>query len=83
MSQSLQAVYENGVLRLLEPICLHEHQRVTLTIETLEEPWLDAECFAAAAREADDNVSLEAVQQALSKIPGSLTSTFIAEREDR
>jgi predicted DNA-binding antitoxin AbrB/MazE fold protein len=83
MSQSLQAVYENGVLRLLEPISLSEHQRVTLTIEVPAEPWLDLGCLAAASQETDDNVSLEAVQQALSKIPGSLTPAFIAERDER
>ena len=29
MSKRLEAVYENGVLRLLEPVDLQEHQRVT------------------------------------------------------
>lgn len=80
MAQSLEAVYENGVLRLLEPTSLLEHQRVTLIIETTDEPWLDKECLASSAQEADDSVSLETVQQALSKIPGSLTCDFIAER---
>lgn len=33
MGKRLEAVYENGVLRLLEPVDLEEHQRVTVTIE--------------------------------------------------
>jgi hypothetical protein len=30
-----------------------------------------------------ESVSLEAVREALAKIPGSLTADFIAEREER
>ena len=33
MRKRLEAVYENGVLRLLEPVDLEDHQRVTVTIE--------------------------------------------------
>ena len=33
MSKRLEAVYENGVLRLLEPVDLQEHQHVTVTID--------------------------------------------------
>jgi hypothetical protein len=33
MSTQLEAVYENGVFRPVQPICLPEHQRVTVTIE--------------------------------------------------
>jgi predicted DNA-binding antitoxin AbrB/MazE fold protein len=33
MGKRLEAVYENGVLRLLEPVNLKEHQRVTVTID--------------------------------------------------
>ena len=33
MHKRLEAIYENGVLRPLEPVDLEEHQRVTVTIE--------------------------------------------------
>ncbi len=33
MSTHLEAVYENGIFRPLQPVSLPEHQRVTLTIE--------------------------------------------------
>jgi len=33
MARQLEAVYEQGVLRPLEPLSLAEHQRVRLTIE--------------------------------------------------
>ncbi|HKI32830.1 MAG TPA: antitoxin family protein [Gemmataceae bacterium] len=85
MTRNLQAVYEGGVLRPLEPLGLREQQLVNLTIsdEAPVEPWLDTECLAACAQEADDSVTLEEVRAALAKIPGSLTEDFVAEREDR
>jgi len=85
MTRNLQAVYENGVLRPLEPLDLREKQIVNLTISdgAPQEPWLDAECLAACAGEADDTVSLDEVRAALAKIPGSLTEDFIAERDER
>jgi predicted DNA-binding antitoxin AbrB/MazE fold protein len=85
MRKNLQAVYEKGVLRPLEPLDLREQQLVTITLtdEAPMEPWLDAEYMAGCAQEADEDVSLEEVRTALAKIPGSLTEDFIAEREDR
>ena len=72
-------------MRPLEPLDLREQQlvNVTITDEAPVEPWLDTECLAACAAEADDSVSLGEVRAALAKIPGSLTEDFIAEREDR
>ena len=84
MTRSLQAMFEKGVLRPLEPLDLREKQVVHVTIsdDELSEPWLDAEYLAECLGDTDD-VSLEAVRTALAKIPGSLTEDFIAEREDR
>ncbi|HWP93365.1 MAG TPA: antitoxin family protein [Thermodesulfobacteriota bacterium] len=95
MSKRLEAVYENGVLRLLEPLDLREHERVTLIVSKLpaipsEEEWLVVECLQLYAAEVDESISLEAVRKALSKIPGSLTvvrlcspqADFVAEREE-
>jgi hypothetical protein len=85
MTRNVQAVYEAGVLRPLEPLDLRERQLVNLTItdEAPAEPWLDTDYLAACAREGDDGTTLEEVRAALAKIPGSLTDDFIAEREDR
>ena len=33
MSKRLEAIYENGVLRLLEPVDLREHQQVTVILD--------------------------------------------------
>lgn len=37
MSQNLKAIYERGVFRPLEPVQLHEHQEVTLVLETTDD----------------------------------------------
>lgn len=37
MSTTLEAVYEDGLLRLASPLPLPNHARVTVTVETLEE----------------------------------------------
>ena len=81
MRKSLEVVYEHGVFRPLEPVELPENQRVRVTIED-EEDWLDTTYMERCAHEIDDRVNLEAVRQVLAKIPGSLTTDFIAERAE-
>lgn len=86
MSKGIEAVYENGVLRPLEPLDLQEHQRVRISLSPVtpsEEDWLDVECLQLCTAEADEHISLEALREALAKIPGSLTADFIAERDER
>jgi predicted DNA-binding antitoxin AbrB/MazE fold protein len=82
MKKSVEAIYENGVFRPLEPVDLPEHQRVQVTVAD-EDEWLDRDYIQWAASQVQETVSLEAVRKALAKIPGSLTADFIAEREDR
>jgi predicted DNA-binding antitoxin AbrB/MazE fold protein len=40
MALSIEALYENGVLKPSQPLPLQEHQRVRLTLET-EPDWVD------------------------------------------
>jgi len=54
MSTTLEAVYENGLLRLANPLPLPNHARVTVTVQTLDEDaerkwWLN-ESEAALAK---------------------------------
>jgi predicted DNA-binding antitoxin AbrB/MazE fold protein len=84
MSLTSEAIYENGVLRLLAPLALRENQRVTVTVsETDSEDLLDQDYLQACRSAANDSIKLETVQVALAKIPDSLTADFIAERKDR
>ena len=79
----IQAVYEKGVLRPLEPLALNEQQQVTVTVSDQEEDWLDATFLRYLETQADESVTLEQVRSALSKIPGSMVEDFRREREER
>jgi predicted DNA-binding antitoxin AbrB/MazE fold protein len=85
MVRKLQAVYESGVLKPVEPLRLDEHQLVSVII--IDEVGADEELGFEAPEDfetlADHGVTLEAVHRALSKIPGSLDADFIAERNER
>jgi predicted DNA-binding antitoxin AbrB/MazE fold protein len=86
MSQTIQAVYENGAFRPLEPVSCHERQRVVLTVEPVtaaDAALLDHEFLAYCATQGDDSVPLAAVRQALGAIPGSLAADIRAERDAR
>ena len=88
MIQHIEAVYENGVLRPLEPLDLLDSQRVTITVSTPEygRSGRDMKLLERVRAEVAGMTSipsLEEVQRMLSAIPGSLTNDFVAEREDR
>ena len=86
MVKSIEAVYEAGVLRPLEPLDLVEGQPVRLTVSSfIAGPAEVAEMFtpeewAAGLR---DEVSLEDVRKALSRVEGSLAETAIELRNER
>jgi predicted DNA-binding antitoxin AbrB/MazE fold protein len=52
MHEHVEVIYENGVLRPLGPLPsqLHEHQHLTITIDTPDtlQAWLDGACVNAA-----------------------------------
>ena len=89
MTKQVEAVYENGVLRPLEPLPLDEHQRVTVTVSDTEDPLASIidHAFVERARKEIRTLhyipSLEEVRKILSKIPGSLSEDIRAEPEDR
>ena len=84
MTRSLQAIYEKGVLRPLEPLPLQEHQQVTVTVTDPEDgDWVDVTFLRYLETQADDSVTIEQVRTALAKIPGSMTQDFINERDER
>lgn len=87
MSRQIEAVYENGLLRPLEPLTLEEHQKVTVIIEDAAkdsaEPWIDHEYHAAVEASVEPEPTLEAVRDALSSISGSLSDAVRAERDAR
>lgn len=78
MRDQIEVVYENGVLRPLAalPRQYQEHQHLTVTIE-------DPNGGGHWLADADPTVSLEAVRQALGKVPGTLAQLVRAERDER
>jgi predicted DNA-binding antitoxin AbrB/MazE fold protein len=85
MVRTLQAVYEHGMLRPIEPLQLDENQLVSVIITDDTEPeeellFARPESFESRA---DHSVSREAVREALSKIPGSMEADFQDERNHR
>jgi predicted DNA-binding antitoxin AbrB/MazE fold protein len=85
MTKQIDAVYENGVLRPLEPLELEEQQRVRITIENGDPlaDLIDTEFEAWCARESKDAPSIEKAREILSKARGSLSDIIIAERDER
>jgi len=86
MQKTFEAVYENGVLRPIEALRLPNNVRVTVTIGDLAATGQDlAGYFSPEEWEAaaHDEISLEEVRRALSSIPGCLSDTVVASREDR
>ena len=86
MRREIRAIYENGILRPIEPLELEEQQRVRVTIDDggpLAD-LLDTEFMEWCARKSEGDVpSIEEVRQMLSKIKDSMADVIIAEREER
>jgi predicted DNA-binding antitoxin AbrB/MazE fold protein len=79
-------VYKDGVLRPLESVPLEERQQVTVTISDSAHGSQDLAGYFTPeewAEAADDDISLDEVRRALSTIPGSLSETVIALRQER
>jgi predicted DNA-binding antitoxin AbrB/MazE fold protein len=80
MSKQLEAVYENGVLRPLQPLGLADQQRVLVTVDEI----IDYRRWAAAQlRELGPAPGLEEIQRQLSSIPGSMSEIVVVERGER
>ena len=86
MQKSVEAVYEDGVLRPLEALTLTDQQHVQVMIAEMADPVEDiAAYFDPEEWEASktDRISLAEVHQATSSIRGSLADAVIASRDER
>ena len=90
MTKQVDAVFENGMLRPLEPLQLAEHQHVTITISDIaDDPltsMIDHDFLERARKEvaaARYIPTLEEVQRMAANDPSSWAEAIIAEREDR
>ena len=87
MVRSVEAIYEHGVLRPLEPLPLTESQRVKLTISDLPSARSQRDFNVVTRAKAElatvETVpTIDEVRAPLSVIPGSLSEDVIAERAD-
>jgi predicted DNA-binding antitoxin AbrB/MazE fold protein len=85
----LEAIYQHGVLKPLQPLDLAENEHVSLLVtpapSTSRDCQPDVEYTQSLQTTLQDEgpaPGLDEVRR-LSKIPGNLTADFIAEREDR
>jgi predicted DNA-binding antitoxin AbrB/MazE fold protein len=89
MPLQVDAVYENGVLRLLQPLDLTEHEQVRVSVvktTTSGRSSLAVEYIERLRREQQDAEpapGIEEVRRRLAKIPGSMAADIIAERGER
>jgi predicted DNA-binding antitoxin AbrB/MazE fold protein len=90
MRVQVDAVYQNGVLKPLQPLDLAENDKVLVTVvkaaPSSDSPHLDIayiESLQQELRTSEPVPGLDEVRRRLSKIPGSMTADFAAEREER
>lgn len=90
MPLQVDAVYENGVLRPLQPLDLREHERVVVSVvKAAPSPGRSnlaveyIEKIKRDLKDAEPAPGLEEVRRRLAKIPGSMAAEIIADRGDR
>lgn len=89
MPLQVDAVYENGVLRPLQPLDLREHEHVVVSVVKANAPGrcsLDVDYIENVKRElqaAEPAPGLDEVRRRLSKIPGSMATEMVADRGER
>ena len=81
MPKQIDAIFDGGVLKPLEPLSLPDKGRVRLTIaEPSDEDWVDVEFMNSCSEDSDSSIRLEDVRAALSKIRGSMDEAVDAIR---
>lgn len=85
MSQYIDAVWEDGVFRPLEPVSLPQSQRVRLTvaetpIRIQDGPQTIMELVRMEVARGIANPTIEEVREALSSIPGCLSDAVAEDR---
>ena len=89
MPLQVDAVYENGVLRPLQPLDLKEHEHVRVSVVKGAAPSrasLAVEYIEKIKRELQDAEpapGLDEVRRRLAKIPGSMAAAIVADRGER
>lgn len=87
MIRELDAIYENGLLRPLEPLTLDEAQRVRITISESSEASVQRlvdhvllEEVRAEVAKMQRHPTIDEVREALSSIKGNMSDVVMEER---
>jgi predicted DNA-binding antitoxin AbrB/MazE fold protein len=95
MIQHITAIYENGVLKPLQPLNLANEEVVTIAVQRasdanavdddrLDEGEEDDEDYIPwIAAEGDPSITFEEIHARLAKLPGSLSEDIIRDRDER
>jgi uncharacterized protein len=88
MPLHVDAVYENGVLRPLQPLDLREHEHVLVSVVKAAQGSSNLaveyiESVKRQLREAEPAPGIEEVRRRLTKIPGSMAAEIVADRGER
>ncbi len=87
IQQRVEAIYEGGMLRLLTPVNLAEHERVSVVIGIVEPDKTGVSesnyYLPLIAEEGGPDMTWEQIQSALANLPGSLEADFDLERDER
>jgi len=86
MSQFIQAGFENGVFRPLDPIEIAENAVVRLQVSGSladVEAWVDHDSLAEANAALGPAPSLEEVRSATARIPGEWSTDVSRDRDER
>jgi predicted DNA-binding antitoxin AbrB/MazE fold protein len=89
MPLQVDAVYENGVLRPLQPLDLREHEQVLVSVVKPADqgrPNLATEFIEGVKRVLQDAApapGLEEVRRRLAKVPGSMADDIVSDRGER
>ena len=82
MSTRVEAIYEHGVLRPIQPLPFAEHEHVTITVDLLDDD-IDyqfiAECKARVAQ-LPQLPKIEETREMLRSVPGSFAEEIIKAR---
>ena len=89
MPRQIDAVYENGVLRPLQPLDLKEHEHVLVSVVKVAATGRSSlavdyiETIKREMADAEPAPGLEEVRRRLAKIPGSMAAETVADRGER
>ena len=83
MAKTINAIYENGVFKPLEPISLKEHERVTLDINLEEQLRMQLEKLTEEIYKRTDKYSAKEIEDNITEAFKEVQKTYRAKKPSR